>query len=484
MNVIANRSQSASRIAGDYYQHLVAWNETLEALRPGNDVLTITVEHPDAGNVDDIVVHRRTGPSTFIQVKHTVDARTPVGSKWLLETRTSNSKTLSILRKFYNSWTDLSQTYEHLELRLITDREIDHSDPIMSKIDRTTELLVPDIRHNRAASGRAQWTQHLGITEDELFRFLENLRFETGRPVRAEEQRAMTLMCAIGLNYDRQAIDAAIGLIRDWVQCRKRDLRPDTLHNYARERIGQRTEPGSVVIIDAIDYDSHPEDADEHICFVDDYLGDDASERRQLRDPTRWNRIGDEIKQAAQRLRILGVRRVIVRGAMRLPVWFAVGAAFRHVRGFEIAGVQNDMIWSSEDLRQIAEIQTSTTHIGDDSETAVVVSVATDATLAVHNYINATEIPIGNLTTILPADRPHPRIIIDGSTAAALAVAVRDAIRHLVETTSVSRIHLFIATPGALALLLGHRWNALPPTTIYEHLGVGNGYTPTFHITG
>ena len=476
---MANRSQSASRIAGDYYQHLVAWNETLEALRPDNDVLTITVEHPNAGNVDDIVVHRRTGPSTFIQVKHTVDARTPVGYKWLLEKRSSNSKALSLLQKFYSSWTDLSQTYEHLELRLITDREIDSNDPIMSRIDRKTELLVPDIRRNRAAS---QWTQHLDITEDELFRFLENLRFETGRPVRAEEQRAMTLMWAMGLNSDRQAIDAAIGLIRDWVQSRERKLRPDTLYDCARERVGLRTEPGSVVIIDAIDYDPHPEDADEHVCFVDDYLGDDAFERRQLRDPTQWNRIGDEIKQAAQRLRNLGARRVIIRGAMRLPVWFAVGAAFRHVRGFEIAGVQNDMIWSSEDLHQIAEMQTSTTYIGDAPEAAVVVSVATDATLAVHNYITATETSIGSLTTILPAGSPHPRAITDSSTAAAVALATRDAIRRLVETTSVSHIHLFVATPGVLALLLGHRWNALPPTTVYEHLGVGNGYAPTIQV--
>ena len=482
MNDIANRSQSASRIAGDYYQHLVAWNETLQALRPDNDVLTVTVEHPDAGNVDDIVVHRRTGPSTFIQVKHAVDARTPVGHKWLLETRSSNSRELSLLQKFYSSWTDLSQAYEHPELRLITDREIDSNDPIMSRIDRTTELLVPDIRHNRAAAGRAQWAKHLDITENELFKFLENLRFETGRPVRAEEERAMTLMRAMGLNSDRRAIDAAIGLIRDWVQRRERELRPDTFHNCARERIGLQTEPGSVVIIDAIDYDSHPEDADERICFVDDYLGNDAFERRQLRDPTQWNRIGDEIKQAAQRLRNLGARRVIIRGAMRLPVWFAVGAAFRHVRGFEIACVQNDMIWSSEDLHQIAEMQTSTTHIGDDSEAAVVVNVATDATLAVHNYITATEISIGSLTTILPAGSPHPRAITDSSTAAAVAVATRDAIRCLVEITPVSHIHLFIATPGALALLLGHRWNALPPTTVYEHLGVGNGYVSTIQV--
>ncbi len=483
MTDISSHSQSASRIAGDYYQHLIAWNEALEALRSDNDVLAVTVEHPDAGNVDDIVVHRRTGSTLFIQVKHAVDARTPVGYKWLLGLRSSNSRATSLLQKFYRSWIHLSKSDERPELRLITDREIDPNDPVMSRIDRMTGLLVPNIRHGRAAEGRAQWAQHLEIDECELLEFLENLRFETGRPVRAEEQRARTLMWAMGFNNDQRAIDAAIGLVREWVLLRERQLQPDILHNWARNHIGQQTDQGAVVIIDAIDYDPHPEDADEHICFVDDYLGNEASERRQLRDPTQWDRIGQEITQASDRLRNRGVRRVIARGAMRLPAWFTVGAAFRHVRGFEIAGVQNDMIWSSEDFRQTAEIQTNTTHIGNDPEVAVVANVATDATLAVRNYITATKMPVGSLTTILPASSPHPRVIPDGSIAAAVAVAARDAIRGLIESTPVSHIHLFIATPGAFALLLGHRWNALPPTTVYEHLGAGNGYTPTFHIT-
>jgi hypothetical protein len=34
----------------------------------------------------------------------------------------------------------------------------------------------------------------------------------------------------------------------------------------------------------------------------------------------------------------------------------------------------------------------------------------------------------------------------------------------------VKRIHLFLAMPGGLALLLGHFWDRMPPTQTYEDL--------------
>ena len=483
MSDIAARHKSAVRIAGDYFQHLVAWNEALEALKSDNDVEAITVEHPDAGNVDDVVVQRRTAPNLYVQVKHAVDATTPVGHRWLMTSSSAKSPTPSLLQKFYRSWSDLSEDDASAELRLVTDREIDPGDPVMSRLDRMTELLVPDIGHRDAAEGRSQWARHLGVTETELLEFLGSLRFETGRSVRSQEDRAATLMWALGLNSDRRGIDSAVGLVRDWVLRRNRRLAADELWDWARQRIGQRTERGAVVVVQAIDYDPHPDDADESISFVDDYSGEDPFGRRQLRDPSQWSRIGAEIDQAAARLRGAGVRRVVIRGAMRLPTWFAAGAAFRHVRGFEAAGIQSGQVWSSEDLGETVEVDIKTSHLGGGPDGAVALGVAADPTNAVREYIAAAELPVGRFVSILPAGGPSPASIPDEPTAAAVAVAARDAVRDLLEDAPVAHIHLFLATPGALALLLGHRWNALRPTTVYEHLGTGLGYAPTFQIT-
>ena len=483
MSDVPGRSPSAARIAGDYYQHLVAWNESLEALRAHDDLTAVTVEHPDAGNVDDIVTQRRIGPSLYTQVKHAVDATTPVGQRWLMTPRTSGLASSSVLQKFHGSWQHLTTHDRPPELRLITDREIDPNDPVMSRLDRGTELLVPAISHHRGTEGRALWAEHLDISEDELVEFLGSLRFETGRTIRSQEQRASTLMSAMGLNSDGRAIDAAVGLMRDWVQRRDRTLTPEGLRDWAQQRVGQRTQPGAVVVIETIDRDPHPGDADERINFVDSYLGDEAFQRRQLRDPSQWTHIVAEIEQAAQRLRDAGTRRVVVRGAMRLPVWFAAGAAFRDVRGFETAGLQKDAIWSSEDLDTPAAVQVDTVRIGDGPDVAVAVGIAADPSSQVSDYVMAASLPIGSLVSILPDGGPSPASVLDSRIAAATAVAARDAVRAVLQVESADRIHLFLATPGALALLLGHRWNAMRPTTVYEHLGTGNGYAPTFLIS-
>ncbi len=52
---------------------------------------------------------------------------------------------------------------------------------------------------------------------------------------------------------------------------------------------------------------------------------------------------------------------------------------------------------------------------------------------------------------------------------------------HEGRETGATRIHLFIAGPAGVALLLGHRRNVLPPVTVDEHQG-GVNYAPTFHF--
>jgi hypothetical protein len=100
----------------------------------------------------------------------------------------------------------------------------------------------------------------------------------------------------------------------------------------------------------------------------------------------------------------------------------------------------------------------------------------------VTRYVAEQALPIRDLLILAPPGGPGPEVIGDGPAAARLAVGLRDAVRQKLEEQPVERIHLFIAAPGGLALLLGHRWNALRPTTVYEHLGSGAGYVPTLNV--
>jgi SMODS-associated and fused to various effectors sensor domain len=63
------------------------------------------------------------------------------------------------------------------------------------------------------------------------------------------------------------------------------------------------------------------------------------------------------------------------------------------------------------------------------------------------------------------------------------AQALLDALRSE-SSGGVPRLHLFQAGPLGLALLLGHVWNRLPETQVYDDLGSSRGYAPTFQLAG
>ena len=44
-------------------------------------------------------------------------------------------------------------------------------------------------------------------------------------------------------------------------------------------------------------------------------------------------------------------------------------------------------------------------------------------------------------------------------------------------------VHLFLAGPMGLALLLGHRWNRVAATVVYEDLGASTGDVDAFTIS-
>jgi hypothetical protein len=63
----------------------------------------------------------------------------------------------------------------------------------------------------------------------------------------------------------------------------------------------------------------------------------------------------------------------------------------------------------------------------------------------------------------------------------ALAAAISSALR---DDTHDRRdgVHLFQSCPLPLAILIGHLWNRMPQTQVYEGLGPGGGYIPAFAI--
>jgi SMODS-associated and fused to various effectors sensor domain len=58
------------------------------------------------------------------------------------------------------------------------------------------------------------------------------------------------------------------------------------------------------------------------------------------------------------------------------------------------------------------------------------------------------------------------RMITSSAHATATAVGIRDLVRQLAREHGAQRLHLFLAVPHGLALLLGHLWDRMPPTLV------------------
>ena len=481
MSNIPSRSPSGVRLDGDDYQHLTTWNEVMLALRPWSEAETITVEALGVGNLDDIVVTYRSQPTAHTQVKHTVDASTPVDTQWMTQPAGKHS----LLERFYKSWKQLTQNGVGPHMQLLTDREIDSTDALMRGLDRKSELLVPlaGATTTATATARSVWSAHLDIDDDELLEFLGDLRFRTGRSYAAEHQRAQSLMYGNGFATGDGSIELGISVVRHWVQRRERTLTTHELWELTEQHVGLRQDPGAVLIIEGVDTDLHPEDADELVNFVERYAEDDPDLRRDL-SPDDWNDIDADLAAAAGRLRAAGHKRVVVRGAMRLPTWFSAGARLRATHGFSLAAMQHGDLWSSSDAAPATGLCATKPHeINAGSDLAVGVGVAMDPTVGVVKYVESAGLPVARTFIITPSTGVSAEALSGSRAAATMAVAVRDAVRAVLEDNPDSEhIHLFLAVPGALAALLGHRWNALRPTTVYEHRGVGKGYAPAFTL--
>lgn len=472
---VPSRNRSGVRTEGDDYQHLVTLNEVLRAIR-GNAVRAVTVEADDAGNVDDVVSHDSDGPFRFTQVKHAVDAATPVSAEYLLAPTRKGAR--SLLQRFRDSWHLLRKGGRNPQMVLVTDRGIDPNDDVFRKLDRRTSKLIPDFADGSLDTPRAVWAEHAGMAEEELLELLDCLTFKTGREMGDERELAQVQLAALGLAADLRAIDSALAWVREWVQERDRTRTVAEMVAGLTERVGRSTDAGGLLVIEGIAMHAAAEEADYRLDFVGLYDGDEPYSRTRLRSDADWQDVfWPQLSDAAAWFRGRGVRDVVVDGSMRLAMWFGTGCALRGVEGFRVSMNQNGEIWSSAVYGSAPELAVDVVELSDDPRVAVVVSVATDASTRALEH--ATSIGVGKVVLLAPAVGPRNGVVEDAPTATALAESLRDVVRNHLNHDS-SEVHLYLATPAGLALLLGNRWNRLRRTIVYEF--VDGTYVRTIEV--
>lgn len=477
-------SPSGARIQGDDYQHLYAWYRSLHLLMPEESVTHVEVESHDAGNVDDVVVRRANGTADYIQVKYSVDASKPVSSKWLTTSTTATGK--SPLQRFAMSWQQLKAKEKWPRLMLVTNRVLDPEDPILKLRDGLNATVGQRLSEAtaRSAAGKqlAAWAKHTGLTKDDLLELLFCLCFKTDHGawsglVEATADR----MRAVGLNASDVDVEAGVTAIRSAVKNGIRSLDRGALQVEVERRKLTGDKRYSTLLVEAIDHAPWPDAAQVRLDWVNQFVGDEPRARRQLRDPAGWSsKLRPEMVNAAKALTAIGNKRILVRGYMRLPLWFLCGVELPDTRGHHVSCFQKEQWWSSEAAPTSFALSENTTPLGLGNEIAVGLSVTTSIGPDVMAYCRKAALPVLQYVDLAPEGGAGPQAIGDGTAALGWAVAVRSAVRNAVRPFAGARIHLFMSGPAGGALLLGHVWNRVGPTVVYEDLSPG--YAPTFEI--
>jgi len=474
----------AAALRGDDYQHIIGWYWACQALID-TDIISVSVEDAAGGSFDDLVILRRTARGSYEQIKSSNTDETVVDNAWLITPVTATGK--SPLQHFHATWAAHRHESPTPEFRLVTNRAFDPADPILKLRDKLTDTVVRLLKTNgprsRAGKARRKWADHLGISEAELMDFLADLQLHHEGGEASWIRQARDAMRAAGLRTDDDATVRGRDMVRDWVKTGAGPQTPDAIRRQVADANLLARQGTLVLAVHAIDRPAHNLQPSVTVDVVDLYEGDTDRERRQLRNPDDWQRaVAPHLADAVRILETFGVRRVHIIGAMRLPVWFATGVRLPDTRGWVVSLDQRNVEWRSDTPPANVEApMLGRITLGLGPDLAVAVGLTHNPTNDVVEYLRGAAVQVGELIVLGPPDGPGQHAVPDAAFAVGWAHAARATIRAAVVQATAPRLHLFFAAPAGAALMLGHHWNLMPPTTLYEHLG--SGYAPTIAIT-
>ncbi|MEV6273329.1 SAVED domain-containing protein [Kribbella sp. NPDC051936] len=477
-------------IRGDDYQHIIGLYYAACVLTDPN-LESVSIEDADGGAFDDIVVRATASsgkPHLYIQVKSGVHRDTVIDHEWLTSKRTQRSK--SPLQRLHQTWAAAVVRQEDAVFRLLTNKNFDHADPILGLIDNQTDKIPQrtlDGLTPTSAGGRQiqSWADQLDVSVDELKRFVAAVEFVHGEADHSWATRAGAYLRNAGLRSDDDAIARGREMVRGWVTSGAGIRTTDDIRAEVAT-MGLLARDGELVLaIHAIDRTRSADRPNAQIDIVDLYPDVDPFQRRELLDPSAWDEVVLPKLTAAKRdLEGFNSRRLHIAASMRLPLYFAVGRTFPDVGSWVLSTDQRGVVWATavEHEDAILDVR-SDEHLGDGPDLAVGIALTHDPAPDVRKYILASGLAVGRLLSLSTPDGPSSTSVPGPGWAASWVRRAREHVRAVVREMNAAKVHLFIASPAGVAMFLGHDWNLLPTTLVYDHVGTP-GYSPTMTLLG
>jgi len=480
-------SRSGARIRGDEYQHLASWIQAVLASMPNSGVSKLGIEDPETGNADDVTVYRNDGTHEFFQAKSMVDGQKKVNIDWLMAPSPSGGP--SIIQGFFAVWRKYHSSGDHIKIVLLTNALVHADDSFILLRDGKDGTVS---RRLESAGKRPAIRKlidtliaHLSTTKEELLEFLAHVSFRVGKLYEELRQEARITMYAAGLRHDEEAITQGEAIVRTWIT--------DGIRLVPRSKLMKKIEPlrrpnelpKASLLVQAIDRDLLSETATVSLDWLEFFNGEEPRTRRVLKDNSLWNtKLRPGIRQAVTLLRSQGASRVLVRGYMRLPTWFTVGTELARTAGFgEVVAFQGTTPWSSEgDLADCPVKVTRRDEIGEGSALAIGIAASMDPSEDVLEFLRGHPNSASRYLCIAPECGISNTAFQSDNQVRQWAYNVRDEVRRIARQHNPTVLHIFLAVPHGAALLLGHFWDRMPPTQLYEDGGATGQYIPSFFI--
>lgn len=477
----------AAAIRGDDLQHAIGWYWACQMLRDP-DIHSVSIEDAGGGSFDDVVVRRHSGPHQYFQVKSSNYGAVTVDDEWLTTAKTKNGK--SPLQHFYGTYADLREIGQDFTLELTTTRAFDADHVFLAKLLDKKSDNVATAPIEAAGPGsdigklRTQWAAHLDVSPDELIGFLNTVAWKHCMSEPDWLKQTQPLMELAGLKFDDEAPLAGARIVHDWVTDGKGPQTVDDLRAEVASKDLLALSGSLVLAVDGIDREPHPVPPTVTLDFVDLYNGDDAFSRKLLKEHSDWaDVVLPAFTAAANDLQTYRVGHVHVTGSMRHPMWFAVGRALPQVKKWTLSADQVQGTWRTDVAPEAVPPRTiAAVELNKGNDIAIAVGLTGDPTSAVERFLREGDVPVGRLLVLGPEDEPSPTAVPSDAWAMGWTRAARDQLRSTVDEMGATHVHLFLLCPASIALMLGHQWNVLPQTTVYEF--AGGTYEPTVSFAG
>jgi SMODS-associated and fused to various effectors sensor domain len=221
----------------------------------------------------------------------------------------------------------------------------------------------------------------------------------------------------------------------------------------------------------------------------DDILTIDATrllgtEPKAIRRPDNWQRLHEALKDVKRGIsRCFGRPRIKVHGSKHLTAAFMFGHTFP-TTAFELDIRTKHDYWSTDHSKAGDALLKVSNSSGNLTTSALFVEIeltGKSVRKGVDAYSKASRLVPFSYLRVSRGMALAQKDAIDNADACSIALQVLSLVTNLVDEQGITEIHMFAAVPQAVAMMLGHLWNALPPIQLYEF--VNREYVPSIRLT-